>query len=70
MKKPTLVDLTLLQTSPESLVVPGWIDKDTLEVFLADSADEEESDDDSDNDSGSSYMSDESEYSSSSEEEQ
>ncbi len=62
MKKPALIDLTSLQTLPESMVVPEWIDKDTLEVFLEDSADEDsdDSDDSSDSDSGSSYMSDDS----------
>lgn len=68
MKKPALIDLTSLQTLPESLVVPEWIDKDTLEVFLEDSADEDSDSSDSDSDSGSSCMSDDSDSASSSEE--
>lgn len=68
MKKPALIDLTSLQTLPESLVVPEWIDKDTLEVFLEDSADEDSDSSDSDSDSGSSCMSDDSDSASSSSE--
>ena len=47
----TLIDLTMLQSMPESMIIPAWIDKDTLEVFLNDSDDE---------DDNSSYMSDDS----------
>ena len=40
MAKPVLIDLTTSDDVPETLVIPAWIDKDTLDVFLGDSEDE------------------------------
>ena len=40
MVKPVLIDLATSDDVPETLVIPAWIDKNTLDVFLGDSEDE------------------------------